>query len=478
MLKIDFDHSDDDERLSDDDDDGLIHLDLNGGDFVIDLGFQGGSSKSKSGSRSRSRSKSKSSVSSSHPRMISEGSYGCVHAPALKCLPSSSSSSSASVSSKPDASVSKIMREKHAITEMKQYQIIDEIDPNLKYHLASPSRCDPDPTSKSNLKAIEKCSEGQKMVKHLSAYNLLVMDYGGENWAEFSVRMAQERKSKTATKQMIDFWKEAQRIFDGVHLFDKNGILHHDLKPQNLVYKGYKGEEKGSTGTDKQQSPAARANFIDFGLMQYKADLIKKSYESNNQLAEYHWSFPFEIEFLNFDHYLEIIQLGDHDIQYHTRRFVELSVENKNFIQPNMISFFRYIGIGVTDNFDHIAEKFAKTLSTFTRKSATGPTKISSSSSSSSTETSSMYQSKKKKNQLYEEFVRRCIDTVDIYGLGLSCKKVLNDTRKHIDESLAEKMDRLFDQMTSADLLERSSLDAEGYATKYRRIIEEGMGWV
>ena len=399
--------------------DGHINLSLTGPDdeWMIDLNFGGRSAPTRS-----------SSSSSSQPKKIAEGSYGCVHLPALKC--DSDSESNTTVDT---PQLSKIMKEKDAAQEMKQYRLIDKIDPNLNYHLHSPKKCDPQESSE-NRKAIEKCSDGKKMAKHLADYDLLIMDYGGETWNDFGKRMSQERKSKSATKQMTDFWREATRIFDGVHLFDKNEILHHDLKPQNLVYR-----EEG------------RSNFIDFGLMQHKKDLIEKSRESSNDLAEYHWSFPFEIQFLNYDNYMSLKNLSTKQIQHDTLRFVELSVEDKNTMQPNMISFFKYIGVVVksssADRINEIANKFAKTLIHFSSS----------------------------KKSLYEEFVRRCIDTVDIYGLGLSCKKVLNDTRKHLDESLAEKMDRLFDQMTSADLLERSSLDAEGYATKYRRIIEEGM---
>ncbi len=455
MLKIEFDYEDDDDQNNniiqlgggggekktsnnstklfpnedDFEDGGQINLSLNGPDdeWMIDLNFGGSSSKPSS-----------SSSSSSHhqPKKIAEGSYGCVHLPALKC---SSSQENPGVTQHEQSFISKIMKEKDATQEMKQYRLIDKIDPNLNYHLHSPKKCDPQESSE-NRKAIEKCSDGKKMAKHLADYDLLVMEYGGETWNDFGKRMSQERKSKSATKQMTDFWREATRIFDGVHLFDKNEILHHDLKPQNLVYR-----EEG------------RSNFIDFGLMQHKKDLIEKSRESSNDLAEYHWSFPFEIQFLNYDNYMSLKNLSTKQIQHDTLRFVELSVEDKNTMQPNMISFFKYVGVVVksssSDRINEIANKFAKTLIHFSKAT---------------TITTS-------KKSLYEEFVRRCIDTVDIYGLGLSCKKVLNDTRKHIDESLAEKMDRLFDQMTSADLLERSSLDAEGYATKYRRIIEEGM---
>ena len=56
------------------------------------------------------------------PKVIGEGAYGCVHHPSLFC----------EGSDKRDIeNVSKLMKNKAALTELKEYVVIDNIDKNV-----------------------------------------------------------------------------------------------------------------------------------------------------------------------------------------------------------------------------------------------------------------------------------------------------------------------------------------------------------
>jgi serine/threonine protein kinase len=109
------------------------------------------------------------------------------------------------------------------------------------------------------------------------------------------------------------FWIEAQRILLGLKIFHDNGIVHHDLKPQNIVY----NEDKN------------RTNFIDFGLMTTMDKIRDDSNNSKYSLGVLHWSFPLEMEFMNKKHYLQITRLSSTEKEKtHKKFFIERAQTN------------------------------------------------------------------------------------------------------------------------------------------------------
>ena len=100
------------------------------------------------------------------------------------------------------------------------------------------------------------------------------MKNGGMNLVDYA------KTTKVVDK---DFLKELHRMFMGLMKFKEHSVIHHDLKGQNMVY----NKEK------------KRCNFIDFGLMANKKTRIKESRKDKNGWAMHHWSFPFELKFLN-----------------------------------------------------------------------------------------------------------------------------------------------------------------------------------
>jgi serine/threonine protein kinase len=87
-------------------------------------------------------------------------------------------------------------------------------------------------------------------------YKLLVMKDGGKSLDNYAREIA--AKSKPDMKKIKEFWLEVHRLFLGVKVFADNGVVHHDLKAQNIVY----NEDSG------------RVNFIDFGLMTTKRSIM------------------------------------------------------------------------------------------------------------------------------------------------------------------------------------------------------------
>ena len=73
-----------------------------------------------------------------NPRVIGEGSYGCVHAPALQCLDLSKNKIANNKFKDP---VSKIMEDHEARQEEMEYNTIDAFDKTQQYYLGKPIKC-------------------------------------------------------------------------------------------------------------------------------------------------------------------------------------------------------------------------------------------------------------------------------------------------------------------------------------------------
>ena len=81
------------------------------------------------------------------PKVVGEGTYGCVHHPSLLC----------EGSNKRDIeNVSKLMENDAALTELKEYVVIDKIDNNKEFYLGKPEKCKLG-TQSENKKAVKKC---------------------------------------------------------------------------------------------------------------------------------------------------------------------------------------------------------------------------------------------------------------------------------------------------------------------------------
>ena len=236
--------------------------------------------------------------------VIGEGTYGCVHKPSLKCKNDPSKSY--------DGKISKIMDIRDAISEMKEYDVINAVDKDLKYHMGKPDVCSPS-NDLETIKSIDKCDWVKS--NDIANTKLLIMKDGGLNLDDYIKNIKQK------TKKDIDMLLiELHRVILGVKVLNQNGIVHHDLKPQNIVY----------------NSEEIRMNFIDFGHMRMIDSLKNKSIQSINTHAVSHWSFPMETVFQNKKKYMHYANMT---IDQRIRLFPILVEEQKKYTT----FFYRYI---------------------------------------------------------------------------------------------------------------------------------------
>ena len=325
-------------------------------------------------------------------KVIGEGSYGCVQEPSLHC----------SHIPKPNFDyngyVSKLMKTKRAEEELAEFVKFHRYDPNDEYHLGTPIMCKPDLKEANVMKDVEQCKRMSPEIKANPAdYDLLVMKYGGPDLKIFcKSKINQFLKTKKEEKS-DKFWLEVHHLIKGLQFFRNSGIVHNDLKPQNILY---------DTKTNKLM-------FIDFGLMQTKAELIRTSKNNTNNQAVFHWSYPLDCGFMDYNAYSkykrgltngyrklvkdEIIGMLVSDSKKNTAR---LPLKKPEAFEL----FFSYInptGKDMTTDAKYaFIESFFDGLDEIVKLE-------------------------------YDDYLYDAIDSIDVYGLGFTLQYILNCFKRH-----------------------------------------------
>ena len=215
-------------------------------------------------------------------KVIGEGSFGCVHKPSIHCK------------TKPNNKfdykhyVSKLMLTKNAIDELNEFVVIKQYDPNNEYHLGTPEMCTPNITNPLVKQSILNCKyiNANRVEHNPDNYKLLLLKYGGSDLQAFC-KHGIKQYIKTDKDNSDNFWLEVHHLIKGLLFFRNNGIVHNDLKPQNILF----------------DTKTGSLMYIDFGLMATKQKIETLSKNSENDLGIFHWSFPFDSGFLNKNNY-------------------------------------------------------------------------------------------------------------------------------------------------------------------------------
>jgi serine/threonine protein kinase len=345
------------------------------------------------------------------PKVIGEGSYGCVHKPSLTCK------------NKPKLSyknkVSKVLRKKSATDELKEYKNVNKVDKNKDFYLGKPVSCNIANTPE-NLDSIKKCKIGSEVLKNLEKHKLIIIGDGGINIEDYVTKIKKWTPTIALRNETELFLLESMRLFTGLIKFKENGLVHHDLKPQNIVY-----NEKIN-----------RLNFIDFGLMTSKEKLIEESNKNKNSLGVFHWSFPWEIEYVNKTNFID---LKSKSISYRKVIYNSLLEDFVNYLKidkiESMHSYFYYVLNSTIDRSEYRKDRavFLNDYKKFILDNI------------------DIYQ--------YDDFLEKSIDTIDSYGLGFTMMHWLLYTQKFLDNQLAQKLFMLFYQMITPNLLGRLRIE-------------------
>ena len=220
---------------------------------------------------------------------------------------------------------------------------------------------------------------------------------------------------------MKDFWLECRRMFDGLLLFKKNGVLHNDVKPQNIVY-------------DMKKK---RTNFIDFGLTLFSNDVRKMCEESKYYNNSLHWSYPPEIILTNKDKFNKITEGEKSQTQFALRE-----KEFKDFVkdveddQDGHINYFMEV---TEKSYGHASDSETQLLDMVKQH----------------IEDFHTFLFKEIDEHSYDDFMNAFINTMDVYGLGVSLIYILHRTVDLIPESVAKQLNALFLRMLHFNVFQR-----------------------
>jgi serine/threonine protein kinase len=352
----------------------------------------------------------------SNPKKVGEGSYGCVHNPPLKCRDNLYN---------PDPTkVSKILTKKNANSELKEFKLIQAADKKEDFHLGKPGSCFPDNTE-VNAKAIDQCRDFSSF--EIDNYKLLLLKNGGQDLSNIDDKLTKLKVNSTNRRRLENFWLDMSRLIYGSNVLIDKGLVHHDLKQQNIVY----NEDTG------------RVNFIDFGLMTTTKEMLKKANGSRYPFGS-HWSFPPDILYFNYVAYKRMTALtGRKKLEYIQNEF-------KKYNTP-----FEIIKTYLIDkNEDNIDFLKRTTWSYF-----------------------ELCMRLKNDDDSYKEFINKSFETFDNYSIGFSLFSILQNTKELIDEKLYNDLRLLFLSMMSFNVFERPSpsevVDKYEFILKSNRLLEK-----
>lgn len=346
-------------------------------------------------------------------KVIGQGTFGCVHKPQMKCKDKERND---------ETTVSKLMTRENANQELGEYALIDFADEKKEYYLGIPDDCNIDSKNANNLMAIAKCRDFEP--KLVDNYKLLLMKYGGKDLDEFGKEVKQWSRNPENIKKIELFWIEVSRLFRGLNAFKKNGIVHHDLKHQNIVY---------NQGTN-------RINFIDFGFMSNKNSIIDKCRISDYWLAnKHHWSFPIE------------------NVLWNKKTYNNYATGTVSKLAKDFSSVSNEISKQIGYFFDCITDfKLGSAeYKNITCKMITQFFNL------------SMNLDKRE----YNQFLNKSIDTVDSYGLGIALMYMLKQSKHLLDRDFSIRAFLLFKNMVHPYVYSR--YDTDVLMNEYEDLLSE-----
>lgn len=199
-------------------------------------------------------------------KLLGVGSYGCAYNPPINCIDGDEH---------PNA-ITKLMFSHDANNEMKEYNVIKEVDPEGQFTVSALRVCKPDLSSADLQKYVKETCEPTKDKKP-EELALIVLENGGidlekmvKNINRISDTDVRRHEIKKMLVRMMD-------IITGVDRFKEAEVIHRDIKLQNIVF----NENTGAT------------KFIDFGLAISFADVVTESEQNQYWLGkDIFWSVP------------------------------------------------------------------------------------------------------------------------------------------------------------------------------------------
>jgi serine/threonine protein kinase len=373
--------------------------------------------------------------------IVGEGAYGCVFKPSLPCAKKPKSNLNY------NDYVSKFMKTKNAEIELKEFLFIGKMDPDNEFHLGLPIICELDFDDTELINDIKKCShikDDLNSTQFKKDYSLLLIKYGGPDLKALCNNYLIKYLFNDKEYKTDHFWLEVHHLIKGLKFFKDNGIVHNDIKPQNILFNLETGKMK----------------YIDFGLMRKKKEIIRLSEKSDNRLGVFHWSYPFDCGFMNKSYFKEYknftinpLYRKDYEQQFSKLIVTDSKINSFSIPIKNPKAFkilFSYLNLNnqvpdSTTQYSYISSFFD------------GFNQL-------------IFEEKK----TYDKFLNDTIDSIDVFGLGFTLQFMANCFKRHKAISLQDytRLSAFFHKMYDFNPINRT-IDIDLLLNEYENILLE-----
>ena len=354
---------------------------------------------------------------------VAEGTYGCVYRPPIKCKKGKKYTT---------GKVSKLMTRRAAKKEIEEYKFIKTVDKKKQFYPGPPIDCEVDEIDAAREMTPGECNLFEKD-PNINNYKLLIYNDGGYDLDKFTKLYLDGYLAPNPRQQTDLFFLNAFNLFEGLRVFLMNDLLHHDIKPQNIVF-----------------DPATyRFNFIDFGLAEKKSELSLGILGETNH-ENFHWSYPLEFGFLNHseDYYLQNIterRLDKAEVDFIGLLSARRNIQNSYNIKPTSFrTTFRYMENRL-EPFDQqlFIESVFDGLRHYTGRN-------------------------------YPLIVEKLLINTDIYALGFTMNHMINCfyDKGALSEDEYTRYSKLFNRMFHPNVDRRTDFKMHQYATWYFQILK------
>lgn len=350
--------------------------------------------------------------------VIGHGTYGCIYRPPIKC------SKKNKIKINYTNKISKLLTSKNAQKEYDEYSRVSNVDKTNEYHLGKPVLCDADPEDLKAKTAAHECKKYETN-KNDEVFRLLISDYGGITLTVLCDTLTEH------SSQL--FFTNAAKLLRGLELFSKNGIVHRDIKPGNILYQS-----------------SGKLVFIDFGLTDDIDDFVKKI-KSGEKSIKFHWSYPLEYGLASEEIFNKIKKSSDRELDKMISEITKMLLNEE-----------------YDDDVSSMQEQFEKTFEFMENKLS--PMNI----TKKETFIFETVYSIKHFEGNYDTFLKHMVKSMDTYAMGFTLNFVLNAAydKGFVSEEFYKDAHELFGRMFAFDINERLS-DVSEIRKHYENIVDK-----
>ena len=168
------------------------------------------------------------------PIVLGKGSYGCVFSPPVQC----EQSTGTRFKTPSKTNTGKVFFDNNEFEKEKAYfRVIAFIDPKHSFTLPLKNDCDVIPPTHVDPKYLEAtCPQLVKQQK----YPQLIVPNGGMDLAQYVHTLETKGNIAANAKAFIKIINAAKGVFKGLNQMAKMKVVHNDIKPDNILFKGRK----------------------------------------------------------------------------------------------------------------------------------------------------------------------------------------------------------------------------------------------